>query len=117
MSRPAHYRTFFHSPVGITAMILRGWRDRTQSRSAPVLGRSHVKSRISLGKHVRLLAVGAGCARGRARSAVLYPAFLAVKKGQFLAYQPFVSPQFISIHFIPWKGRLGRYAGKNIVHF
>src|SRR5580704_15531441 len=62
----------------IATGLLKGWRDRTQRRSAPVLGRSNVKARISLGKPARLLAVGACCARGRARSVALYPAFLVV---------------------------------------
>src|ERR1700678_3899911 len=50
-----------------------GLWDLTQRRSAPVPGRSNVKARISPGKHGRVRAVGACCARGRARSTVVYP--------------------------------------------
>ena len=57
----------------------------TQRRSAPVPGRSNVKTRISLGKQGRVRAVGACCARGRARSTVVYPASLAVMSADAVA--------------------------------
>src|ERR1700678_914525 len=56
--------------------LMGGW-DMTLWWSAPVSGRSNVKARISLGKHGRVRIVGACCARGRARSPIVYPASLA----------------------------------------
>ena len=58
--------------------ILRRPRNQLQSRGAPVLGRSDVEVERSLGKWDRVGRVEACCARGRAHSAVVYPAALAV---------------------------------------
>src|SRR5438477_9274485 len=57
--------------------LLRRPGNRLQSRSAPVLRRSNVEVERSLGKWDRAGRVEACCARGRAHSAVVYPAALA----------------------------------------
>ena len=58
-------------------LLMRRW-DAPPSRSAPVLGRSNESMPKGLGKPVRLGAIRRCCARGRAHSAVAYPAALAV---------------------------------------
>jgi len=56
---------------------MRRW-DARPSRSAPVLGRSNERMPKGLGKPVRVGAIWRCCARGRAHSAVAFPAALAV---------------------------------------
>src|SRR5208282_3766273 len=68
-------------PIHLSALLdlLRRRWDTLQRRSAPVSGRSNVKVQISPGKPGRVRTVRACCARGRAHSAVVYPAALAVR--------------------------------------
>jgi hypothetical protein len=64
-------------PFGRVRALRRRWNTQ-QRRSAPVPGRSNMKPLTRLGKPVRVRTMRACCARGRAHSAVPYPAGLAV---------------------------------------
>ena len=75
-------------------LLMRRW-DARPSRSAPVLGRSNERMPKGLGKPVRLGAIRRCCARGRAHSAVAYPAALAVMSSILVKHrlEAFVSGQ------------------------